>query len=108
MGDAYPITNLEGEIGAYTWSPDGKRLALQFRKKDIEVIEREKDEHKKELGIVSRRINRVFFKLDGYGYLPRERWHIWIVEANSGRSRQVTDNVMAMKIHLPGRLIANA
>jgi len=72
-GEARPLNELQGEIGYYEWSPDGKQLVLQFRKKDAEAVEREKDDHKKELGIVSRHIRRVFYKLDGYGYLPVER-----------------------------------
>jgi dipeptidyl aminopeptidase/acylaminoacyl peptidase len=91
-GEARPLTDLQGEIGAFSWSPDGRQLLAEFRKKDTEAIEREKDEHKKELGIVSRRIKRVFFKLDGYGYLPEERRHIWLIEAHTGKARQLTDS----------------
>ena len=61
-GEARPLTNLKGEIGAFEWSPDSKRFVCQFRKKDQEALEREKDERKKELGIVSRHITRLFYK----------------------------------------------
>jgi len=91
-GEARPLTNLKGEIGAFEWSPDGKRFVCQFRKKDQEALEREKDEHKKELGIVSRHITRLFYKLDGSGFLPQERWHIWTIDARTGRTRQLTDS----------------
>jgi len=91
-GEARPLTNLKGEIGAFEWSPDGKRFVCQFRKKDQEALEREKDEHKKELGIVSRHITRLFYKLDGSGFLPQERWHIWTIDARTGRARQLTDS----------------
>ncbi len=89
-GEAERLTDLKGEIGAMEWSPDGRSLLLQFRKKDVEVLEREKDDRKKELGVVERHVTRLFYKLDGYGYLPKERWHLWIVDARTGKGRQLT------------------
>jgi dipeptidyl aminopeptidase/acylaminoacyl peptidase len=91
-GEARPLTNLKGTLGAFHWSPDSRQLVCQFRKKDKEEIEREKNEQKKTLGVVSRRINRVFFKLDGTGFLPKERWHIWTINTRDGRARQLTDS----------------
>jgi len=90
-GEARQITEMKGEFGAIDWSPQGDRILCGFRKKDEEVVEREQDEKKKKLGVVSRHINRVFYKLDGQGYLPRERWHLWVVEVESGETRQITD-----------------
>jgi dipeptidyl aminopeptidase/acylaminoacyl peptidase len=89
-GEARRLTDLKGTIEAFEWSPDGTRLLLQFRAKDAEQIEREKDEQKKELGIVCRHITRVFFKEDGVGYLPKERRHLWIIDVASGEKRQIT------------------
>ena len=91
-GEARPLTNLKGEFGPFEWSPDGRQLVCQFRNKDQEAIEREEDERMKELGVVSRHITRVFFKLDGSGFLPRERWHIWTIDARTGRAKQLTDS----------------
>lgn len=91
-GEARPLASLPGSIGSLEWSPDGRRLLLTVRKKDPEALEREKDEQKKKLGVVYRQYNRLFYKLDGYGYLPHERWHLWIVDVRSGRSRQLTDH----------------
>ncbi len=91
-GEARPLTNLKGTIGAFEWSPDGKQLVCQFRKKDKEDIEREEDEQKKKLGIVSRHITRIFYKLDGSGFLPQDRWHIWTISTRTGRTRQLTDS----------------
>ncbi len=91
-GEARPLTDLKGEFETFEWSPDGKQLVCQFRKKDKEAIEREEDEQKKKLGVVSRHITRVFYKLDGSGFLPQDRWHIWTIDARTGRARQLTDN----------------
>ena len=90
-GEARSLTNLKGTFGALEWSPDGGQLVCQFRKKDQEAIEREADERKKELGVVSRHVTRVFYKLDGSGFLPQERWHIWMINARTGKATQLTD-----------------
>jgi dipeptidyl aminopeptidase/acylaminoacyl peptidase len=89
-GEARPLTQLKGEFGRFDWSPDGRRLVCNFRKKDLEAIEREEDALKKELGVVARHITRIVFKEDGYGFLPQERWHIWIIDALTGEGTQLT------------------
>lgn len=90
-GEARRLTDLKGSIEAFEWSPSGKRLVFQFRAKDAEEIEREEDEQKKELGVVSRHITRAFFKLDEVGFLPKERWHIRAVEVTTGETKQLTE-----------------
>jgi dipeptidyl aminopeptidase/acylaminoacyl peptidase len=50
----------------------------------------EADEQKKKLGTVVRHIDRMFFKMDGAGFLPKERWHIWTVNVRTGRATQLT------------------
>ena len=89
-GEARALTELKGEIGALEWSPDGTQFVVQLRAKDAEVIAREEDEAKKKLGLVERHYDRVFYKLDGYGFLPHERWHIWTVDTQSGETKQLT------------------
>ncbi len=91
-GEARQLTNFKGEIGYFEWSPDGKKFVCMFRKKDKEDIEREKDEQKKKLGVVSRHITRVLFKEDEKGFLPKERWHIWTIDARTGKGKQLTDS----------------
>ncbi|HZD09721.1 MAG TPA: S9 family peptidase [Candidatus Binatia bacterium] len=90
-GEARRLTNLKGTIADFSWAPNGARLLLQLRKKDAAAVEREEDETKKKLGIVARRITRADFRLDGTGYLPEERWHVWTVDIASGEARQLTD-----------------
>ncbi len=91
-GEARPLTDLKGVIGEYSWSPDGKNLLCNFQKFDPDVLEREADEQKKKLGVVARHIAaRTFFKHDGVGYLPDERWHIWTVNVKTGKGKQLTE-----------------
>lgn len=90
-GEARPLTNMQGSFSGFAWSPDGKRFVTQFRKKDADAIEREKDEQKKKLGVVVRHITRLDYKFDGAGYLPKEKWHIWTIDAETGEAVQLTD-----------------
>jgi dipeptidyl aminopeptidase/acylaminoacyl peptidase len=91
-GEARQLTSLEATIHNFSWSPDGKKLLCSIRKADPEQVERWNDEQKKELDVVYRQYDRLFYKLDGYGYLPHERTHIWIVDARTGKSKQLTDH----------------
>ncbi len=91
-GEARHLCEIEGEIGDLSWSPDGKKLLCTVLKKDAEELERQKDEQKKKLGVVARHYQRIFYKLDGYGYLPHERRHIWLVDVRSGKPKQLTDH----------------
>lgn len=93
-GEARRLTQIEGEIDDIGWSPDGKQLLCTVRKSDPETLERQKDEQKKKLGVVSRHYDRLFYKLDGYGYLPHERVHIWTVNARTGKADQLTDDAV--------------
>lgn len=90
-GEARPLTDMKGAFGSFAWSPDGKQFVCHFRKKDQEAIEREADEQKKKLGVVARHITRPEYKFDGAGYLPHERWHIWTINARTGKGQQLTD-----------------
>jgi dipeptidyl aminopeptidase/acylaminoacyl peptidase len=91
-GEASKLTQIEGEIGDMSWSMDGKRLLCTVRKLDAETLERQKDKQKEKLGVVSRQYDRLFYKLDGYGYLPHERTHIWTVDAHTGKAIQLIDD----------------
>jgi dipeptidyl aminopeptidase/acylaminoacyl peptidase len=91
-GEAYKLTDIPGEIGALSWSPDGRKLLCTVRKTDTEVLERDKDEQRKKLGVVERVYDRIFYKLDGYGYLPHERTHLWLIDSHTGKAKQLTDH----------------
>ena len=90
-GEARPVSKMEGSFAGFSWSPDGRFFATQFRKKDEAAVEREKDEQKKKLGVVSRHITRLDYKFDGGGYTPEEKWHIWTIDADSGEASQLTE-----------------
>ncbi len=89
-GEARRVTDLKGTFGTFEWSPDGRSLVCCFRKKDRDAIERDRDEQKRKLGVIARHVDRVLYKLDGSGFFPKERWHIWTVGTRTGRARQIT------------------
>jgi dipeptidyl aminopeptidase/acylaminoacyl peptidase len=93
-GEAKPVGEIKGKIGSFGWSPDGDKLLCKIRKTDPEVLEQEEDAEKKILGTVKRHYDRVRYKFDGEGYLPKERWHIWTVNVNSGQAEQLTDHAV--------------
>jgi dipeptidyl aminopeptidase/acylaminoacyl peptidase len=90
-GEARKVTDLKGSIQDAQWMPDGTSLLLSFRRKDAEVVEREADPDRKELGTVCRRITRRIFKFNGPGLLPDERTHIVRVDAATGEATWLTD-----------------
>lgn len=89
-GEAQQLTDLDGTIAYFTWSPDGQKLALTYRKKEGDAVERENDEVKKKLGVVSRRFTRAFYRNEGMGFDTGEQWHIWKVDYPSGDAAQLT------------------
>ncbi|MGC1121419.1 MAG: S9 family peptidase [Candidatus Methanofastidiosia archaeon] len=91
-GEARKLTDFKGTIESFEWSPQGTEFVCCFRKKDQEEIEREENEQKKKLGMVYRHITRVFYKEDEKGFLPKERPHLWVVDAETGEATQITDH----------------
>jgi dipeptidyl aminopeptidase/acylaminoacyl peptidase len=91
-GEARQLSAIDGEIQDFTWSPDSRLLLCAIRKLDPDAIQRQDNEEKKKLGVVFRRYERVFYKLDGYGYLPHERTHLWLIDIKTGRAHQLTDH----------------
>jgi dipeptidyl aminopeptidase/acylaminoacyl peptidase len=86
------ITKINGQFGCVNWSPDGKKLVCRLRLLDKDQIKRQEDKRAKKLGVVSRHYERVFYKLDGEGYKPKDRWHIYVVNGKSGKIKQLTDH----------------
>ena len=89
-GEARKLTDLKGRIRDFHWSPDGSKLLLEFIPYSEEEMRRLTDEKAKKRGIVYRHITRPFYKLDGMGFLPDERTHLWIVDATSGKAKALT------------------
>jgi dipeptidyl aminopeptidase/acylaminoacyl peptidase len=93
-GEARQLTNIKGSINNFFIAPDGKHILCAVTKTDPDELERQEDEQKKKLGVVARDYDRVFYKLDGFGYLPIERTHLWSVDVRTGRAKQLTDHAV--------------
>ena len=91
-GEARPLTKIEGEIDDFKWTPDSKSFLCTVRKTDADVLAREKNPDLKKISTPARHYDRLFYKLDGYGYLPLERSHLWSVDAKTGKAKQLTDH----------------
>lgn len=93
-GEARQLTRIDGEIEDFIWTPDGKSFLCVIRKTDPAVLSREKNPDLKKLGTPARHYERVFYKLDGYGYLPKERSHLWLINAVTGKAVQLTNHAV--------------
>jgi dipeptidyl aminopeptidase/acylaminoacyl peptidase len=101
-GEAERLTELDGEISGLRWSPDGSSIAFCFRpgdppgtghlpgsaaaKKAAEAKEQKKDPKPPTF----RRIDRLFYKLDGYGWLPKARVHVHVLDVATRDVRALT------------------
>jgi dipeptidyl aminopeptidase/acylaminoacyl peptidase len=83
-GEARQLTKLEGGIQGLEWSPDGRRLLFLFRE------QKKEDPKEKEKKPAYKHITRLWHKLDGDGWFPKDRWHIWIANARTGKTTRLT------------------
>lgn len=84
-GEAAKLIEAEGSFKQLSWAPDGKYLAYCFRKDEIH-----KDKDGKPVQPVVRHITRIFYRLDGDGWLPKDGFHIWVCDTKSGQAKQIT------------------
>ena len=92
--EAPPLTDLPAEILDFAWSPGREKAGMQRAQARCGAPARQNDEQKKKLGVVARHYSRLFYKLDGYGYLPHERTHLWVVDSRTGKARQSTEHAL--------------
>jgi acylaminoacyl-peptidase len=86
------LTDLdEGSIGAYVWSPDGGKIAFEFRSTHPNWT-KEANQKRKEnnLSEPPRVITKLRYRREGDGFLDQYQ-HIWICDLKSRESSQHTD-----------------
>ncbi len=96
----------DGSFSGLNWTPDGKELVYQFRYNDSHYI---KDEKKKKEAPLYRHITRLWYRLDGAGWLPQDRFHVWKVDTASGKAMQLTKgkyDELSPTVSPDGKLIA--
>jgi dipeptidyl aminopeptidase/acylaminoacyl peptidase len=105
-GSERKLIERDGSFSRLNWAPDGKEIIFQFRFNDSHEI---KDEKKKKEAPVFRRITRLFNRLDGAGFLPRDKYHVYKVNIENGKMTQLTRgkyNDMCPEISPNGKTIA--
>ncbi|MFZ5979753.1 MAG: TolB family protein, partial [Candidatus Zixiibacteriota bacterium] len=82
------IIEIEGAIANLQWTPDARQLVFALRYNDSHHI---KDEKEKKEPPVFRHITRLYYRLDGSGFLPKDRFQIYALTIADGKLRQITD-----------------
>jgi dipeptidyl aminopeptidase/acylaminoacyl peptidase len=83
-GEARALTSFPGGVDDYTWSPDGKRLAVIASDPSRPAGT---PKPKQPAPIVT---ERFYFKEDGSGYLTALRRHLYVVDIEGGKVEQLT------------------
>ena len=92
-GEARQVTQLKGTVSDFAWHPDGRTVVVVFTPQDDEAKKREEQKKRGEPGADApavREIQRLFYKLDGSGFLPQGKAHLWRVDLKRGRARRLT------------------
>ncbi|HEY1495470.1 MAG TPA: S9 family peptidase [Candidatus Solibacter sp.] len=77
-GEARRLTSLANGVTAFTWSPDGSRIACLGR---AGTVDRPTD---------TRHYFASFYKFNGRSFFDTLRTHIWVTDARTLEARQVT------------------
>ncbi|MEW6412245.1 MAG: S9 family peptidase [Candidatus Zixiibacteriota bacterium] len=100
------VIELDGSITNLNWSPNATRLIFCLRYNDSHFIE---DEDEKKKPPVYRHITRLWYRLDGSGFLPKDRFQVYSLEVASGKLTKLTkgnrDNTQ-VTVSADGRWIA--
>ena len=82
-GEARQLTEMKGDFSSFSWSPDALRIVFSFRRWDT-------NEQEKKEPPLSRRVKSLTWKTDTDGYLPQDKYHLYLLSLESGNSTQCT------------------
>ncbi len=90
-GEPERITEPDGSVKDFAWSPDGRRLALTWQAmSEREILERDGKTDQIKKGPQFKHITRLFHKLDGAGWWNGNYTHVYVVPAAGGRMKALT------------------
>lgn len=85
-GEAYQLTFMEHGASSPVWSPDGKTVLFSA---EVGPADPETEDGKKLPK--ARVIDRLWYRLDGVGFIYERRSHLFLVGINGGTPQQLTD-----------------
>ncbi|MDQ2904448.1 MAG: S9 family peptidase [Chloroflexota bacterium] len=85
-GEAHQLTFMQHGASHATWSPDSQRLVVCAAVGPAD----EETEDGKPLP-KARKIDQLWYRLDGVGFIHERRQHLFLVDAAGGEARQLTD-----------------
>lgn len=85
-GEAYQLTFMEHGAGVPTWSPDSKHVLFSAQ---VGPADETADDGSKLPKV--RVIDRLWYRLDGVGYIYERRAHLFCVDRQGGEVVQLTD-----------------
>ena len=86
-GESRQLTHLRGGISEFAWSPDSTALALVS---DVDP-DLPPEDHDPKVDPRVRVVRRIRYRADTVGWRGDAHSHLFVVGANDGRSRQLTD-----------------
>ncbi len=98
-GEAKPLVEKDGVFSDLVFTPDSKTVVCMYRENDPPGMTERGYEEKKQSDDgktpkretpVYRHITRLFYRLDGAGFLPKDEFHIWAFDVETGEGTQLT------------------
>jgi dipeptidyl aminopeptidase/acylaminoacyl peptidase len=97
-GEAETIVEMDGSFSDVSVAPDGTRVLCTFRPADPpdgkaeedQLRDRQGDDPREKAAPVFRHVDRLFYRLDGTGFLPQAEGQVWVFDLESGQGTQLT------------------
>jgi dipeptidyl aminopeptidase/acylaminoacyl peptidase len=84
-GEARRVTNLKNGVSDFQWAPDGSRFVVVSRIGPSDTRPENKDRSD------VRHYRTTSYKFNDMGWFDDRRTHLWVVDAKTGNSKQITE-----------------
>lgn len=100
-GEARQLTRMYRGIGAFQWSPEGKRMAFTSlvgvsedeTRLTTEKTDKEREMEKKDRTRKARVITDINYKSDDTGFLEDQKSQVWVMDLNTAEPRRVSQEM---------------